>query len=170
MEALTLITPQFIFVDNPLVPVFHHLQKLHKNTVPVQVQPIVAGIGSLFERLGEWIESHHSCINFLDITLTGDTQTCSVWSHTFRKDCAGNSLLLATSCHPSHTIRSVPVGEFVRAKRNCADDESFLHDCGIISIRLRDRGYNQWLIDRARALASKKERWSLLPNTRYHYQ
>lgn len=37
-----------------IIPVFHHLPKLHKT--PVQGRPIVAGIGSRFERLGHWVD------------------------------------------------------------------------------------------------------------------
>lgn len=58
MGVLTLKTAQFLCVDNPLVPVCCHLPKLHKNTVPVQGRPIVAGIGSLFERLGQCIDQY----------------------------------------------------------------------------------------------------------------
>lgn len=46
--VLTLKTAQFLSVDNSLVPVFHHLPKLHKTTIPVEGRPIVAGIGTLF--------------------------------------------------------------------------------------------------------------------------
>lgn len=45
-------------VNSPVVPVFHHLPKLHKHTVPIQGRPIVAGIGSLFERLGHWVDQY----------------------------------------------------------------------------------------------------------------
>lgn len=37
---------------------FHHLPKVQKNHIPVQGRPIVAGIGSLLERLGEWVDEH----------------------------------------------------------------------------------------------------------------
>lgn len=49
-----------------------------------------------------------------------------------RKKCAGNSVLLATSCHPAHTSRSVPLGECIRAKRNCSTEESFAQECDTI--------------------------------------
>ena len=40
----------------PIMPVFHHLPKIHKGLVPLTGRPIVAGIGSLNERLGEWVD------------------------------------------------------------------------------------------------------------------
>lgn len=47
---------EYLMVDSPIVLIFHHMPKLHKNTIPVQGRPIVAGISSLFEKLGHWID------------------------------------------------------------------------------------------------------------------
>lgn len=38
------------------MPIFHHLPKIHKGLHPLTGRPIVAGIGSLNERLGEWVD------------------------------------------------------------------------------------------------------------------
>lgn len=43
--------------DCPIMPVFHHLPKFHKGLNPLVGRPIVAGIGSLNELLGEWLDS-----------------------------------------------------------------------------------------------------------------
>lgn len=40
----------------PVMPIFHHLPKLHKGLTPLTGRPIVAGIGSLNERLGQWVD------------------------------------------------------------------------------------------------------------------
>ena len=46
-----------IFIpDHPIMPVFHHLPKDHKGLTPLVGRPMVAGIGSLNERLGEWLD------------------------------------------------------------------------------------------------------------------
>ena len=42
---------------NPIMPIFHHLPKIHKGLCPLVGRPIVAGIGSLNERLGDWVDS-----------------------------------------------------------------------------------------------------------------
>lgn len=42
--------------EHPIVPVFHHLPKVHQGDIPVKGHPIVAGIGSLIERLGKWVD------------------------------------------------------------------------------------------------------------------
>lgn len=48
----------FIFTDKPVTPIFHHLQKVHKQQYPVQGRPIVARIGSPLYRLSEWVDEH----------------------------------------------------------------------------------------------------------------
>lgn len=54
--------------------------------------------------------------NFLDLTLSGSC-TSGVEVSPFRKDTATNLLLMATSCHPQHVVKNLPVGELIRAKR-----------------------------------------------------
>lgn len=63
-------------------------------------------------------------------------------------------------------LRAVPVGEFVRAKQNCSNNESFLYECKVVTAKLKDCGYKQWHIDRAMLLASVKERSHLLKCSR----
>lgn len=43
--------------EHPITPIFHHLPKVHKGLNPLTGRPIVAGIGSLNEKLGEWVDS-----------------------------------------------------------------------------------------------------------------
>lgn len=40
----------------PIMPIFHHLPKLHKQLTPLTGRPIAAGIDSLNERLGKWVD------------------------------------------------------------------------------------------------------------------
>lgn len=101
-------------------------------------------------------------INYLDVTLVGGHTTGTVYTHTCRKECAGKSLSLATSCHPSHTIRSIPVGEFIRARRNCSSPDSFLQEFNIITSRLKERGYQDWHINRGVTIAKNRDRCTLL--------
>lgn len=58
MGAITQKLADKQFVIDPVVPIFHSLPKIHKYVFPPPVRPIVAGIGSLGERLGNWIDSH----------------------------------------------------------------------------------------------------------------
>lgn len=45
-----------LFVPYPVVPLFHSLPKFHKELFPPPMRPIVAGIGSMGERLGSWVD------------------------------------------------------------------------------------------------------------------
>lgn len=45
-----------MFIANPTVPVFHSLPKIHKEIFSPPLRPIVAGIGSLGEKFGSWLD------------------------------------------------------------------------------------------------------------------
>lgn len=88
-------------------------------------------------------------INFLDVTLMGNTTTSKVETSLFRKPTAGNTLLRADSCHTSHTVAAVPYGEFIRARRACSSDSSFESEKEVIKKRLTSRGYHPKLLSKA---------------------
>lgn len=59
--ALGAITPQvakYMNVEHPIIPIFHGFPKTHKKAFPPPLRPIVSGIGSLCERLSEWVDAH----------------------------------------------------------------------------------------------------------------
>lgn len=59
--ALGVITPkiaQYINVEFPVLPKFYGLPKTHKDIFPPPLRPIISGIGSLCERLIEWVDAH----------------------------------------------------------------------------------------------------------------
>lgn len=88
-------------------------------------------------------------INFLDLCLTGNIHNCTVETITFRKQVAGNTILPAKSCHPMHTIKSVPIGEMMRAKRNCTAEIKWNDEINKVRNRLTARGYEPWILNRA---------------------
>lgn len=114
-------------------------------------------------------DTHQDSIVFLDITLTGCVTSGNIYTRTYRKECAGNSLLLATSCHPVHTMQSVPVGEYIRAKRNCPET-SFLEECKVVSSRLQAGGYQNRdrtaLLEQSRRKRNKEENTSVTAYSR----
>ncbi|XP_056390398.1 uncharacterized protein LOC130284250 [Hyla sarda] len=63
-----------LFVTSPVIPVFHSLPKLHKGLFPPPLRPIVAGIGSLVERLGEWVDHHLQPLTTITPTFLQDTK------------------------------------------------------------------------------------------------
>ncbi|XP_069805813.1 apoptosis-resistant E3 ubiquitin protein ligase 1 [Dendropsophus ebraccatus] len=64
-------------------------------------------------------------VSFLDVRLVADTDNNCVQILPYRKDCAGNSILMATSCHPPHVIQNMPYGECLRLKRNCSKQDTY---------------------------------------------
>ncbi|XP_053575200.1 DNA helicase B [Bombina bombina] len=47
-------TFEYLYVECPVVPIFHHLPKVHKTLTEVKGRPIISGIGSIFEHLSQW--------------------------------------------------------------------------------------------------------------------
>lgn len=57
MGVLSKMESEKLYAAHPVVPVFHSFPKLHKFIFPPPMRPIVAGIGSMGERLGAWVDS-----------------------------------------------------------------------------------------------------------------
>lgn len=55
--VLTTVEADRLFVENPIVPILHSLPKVHKEVFPPPLRPIIAGIGSMEERLSAWMNS-----------------------------------------------------------------------------------------------------------------
>ncbi|CAJ0950193.1 unnamed protein product [Ranitomeya imitator] len=47
-----------LFVEHPIIPIFHSLPKIHKEVFPPTFRPIVAGIGSMGENLSTWVDMY----------------------------------------------------------------------------------------------------------------
>lgn len=103
-----------------------------------------------------------STIAFLDLQITSNSITSKIDTCTYRKPTAGNTTLHAASCHPLHTVRSIPIGELVRAKRNCSNDELYHKECDNIMDRLTQRHYPSWMLNRAKDRVNNTMRASLL--------
>lgn len=88
-------------------------------------------------------------MDFLNVTLVGDCDK-GVLIKPFRKSTATNSVLLATSCHLSHVTKNLPVGELIRMKRNSSLVESYELAKQQTLMRLENRQYPKWALDRAK--------------------
>lgn len=106
-------------------------------------------------------EIHSTSINFLDltITLTGDG---SVHTKVYRKETATNSFLHWDSSHPVPLKWGIPIGQYLRARRNCSDDSSFNDECNKWYHKFILRGYPKKTLHRAYARAKATSRESLL--------
>ncbi|CAJ0949538.1 unnamed protein product [Ranitomeya imitator] len=68
-------------------------------------------------------------VSFLDVELLGQTDG-SIHTDMYRKETSINSLLHASSSHPSSTINAIPIGKFLRARKICRSDELFVGTVG----------------------------------------
>ncbi|CAJ0943145.1 unnamed protein product [Ranitomeya imitator] len=100
-------------------------------------------------------------IDFLDVTIKrGPTGVIN--TDIFRKETSTNTLLHASSGHPAHMIRSIPVGQFLRLRRICSSDCDFEKRADELRGRFRERGYsvlrtmieNVWVQSRALPIGS----------------
>lgn len=102
---------------------------------------------------------------FLDLNLSIDTDK-RVKTNTFKKSNAGNTILHPNSHHPKHIIKNIPVGEMLRAKRNCSLEMEFDGEVVDITHRLRERQYPNWMLNRANNIVKARDRSSLLHNNK----
>lgn len=84
-------------------------------------------------------------IEYLDIQLEGSPDN-KVLVTPYRKPTAGNSILLATPCHLHHVVKNLPIGEHIRHKRNCTNENDFSIQETEVCNRLRERKYPEWAL------------------------
>ncbi|CAJ0955119.1 unnamed protein product [Ranitomeya imitator] len=103
-------------------------------------------------------------VQFLDLEVkcqNGKLSTCL-----YRKPTAVNSLLEYRSFHPKHTRDGIPRGQFLRARRNCTDDEDFRREAHDLTERFRRRNYPKKCISRAYQRAKIQTQDTLLVPTK----
>ncbi|XP_068098328.1 potassium-transporting ATPase alpha chain 2-like [Hyperolius riggenbachi] len=101
-------------------------------------------------------------LEFLDLEIFIEEGCLLTRGH--RKSTATNSMLLSASYHPTHTIRSIPYGQFVRLKRNNSKRCDFLKQSQELAARLASRGHDLQNINAAFTRADALEREILIRN------
>ncbi|CAJ0955141.1 unnamed protein product [Ranitomeya imitator] len=76
-------------------------------------------------------------VTFLDLQVMATDGVLT--TKLFRKPTATNSLLDYRSFHPVHTKNGVPVGQFLRIRRNCTSDLDFHQEARILTNRFKQR-------------------------------
>lgn len=99
-------------------------------------------------------------ISFLDLWIT--VEEGQLHTHTFRKETVANTLLHADSHHPHWLQNGIPVGHFLRIKRNCTKTEDYKKEGAEMYKRFRERGYSLGQIRKAKKKAAGRSRESLL--------
>ncbi|XP_073539083.1 uncharacterized protein [Phyllobates terribilis] len=76
---------------------------------------------------------------FLDLKISIHGER--ILTDLYRKPTATNNLLSFSSFHPFHTRQGVPVGQFLRARRKCIQNEDFCHQAKDLTHCFRTRGF-----------------------------
>ncbi|KAJ1218713.1 hypothetical protein NDU88_006290 [Pleurodeles waltl] len=90
-----------------------------------------------------------------------------IQSDIFRKPTACNSVLQATSSHPKRTIKSIPYGELVSARRNCSQQQDFEKRIEITMSDFHKRGYKTSILEKAKTKIMKVDRKYTLQNKKW---
>lgn len=83
-----------------------------------------------------YLDSHS--IHFLDLTILKDNTLQNI---IYRKPLSGNTLLQADSNHPTHLIRNIPIGQFLRVRRNCSFTQDFMSKASKLAQHLKQQRY-----------------------------
>nr|XP_033815550.1 uncharacterized protein LOC117367239 [Geotrypetes seraphini] len=104
-------------------------------------------------------------ISFLDIMISKYNNQIS--TSLYKKPSDRNSLLQYGSFHPRALRNGIPVGQFLRLRRICSNDEDFNKQAMELYDKFKDRGYPGKVIRRAWKRAKNCHRpWLMLPSNR----
>ncbi|XP_069624523.1 uncharacterized protein [Ranitomeya imitator] len=106
-------------------------------------------------------QSSRDRIDFLDVTVWRDCNNM-LQTTIYRKETSTNSLLHASSAHPKYMINSVPVGQFLRLRRICSNNEDFEVKARDLCERFYERRYGRRAVKRAYHRAKYSTRHTLL--------
>ncbi|CAJ0956274.1 unnamed protein product [Ranitomeya imitator] len=139
-----------------------HTLMCHKQEVDITNKfPFYLGPGSAAILDPGLEEAGRETLDFLDVTIRRDASGV-LQTDIFRKETATNTLLLASSGHPRHMIRSVPVGQFLRLRRICSSDGDFESRAEELRQRFYTRGYSHRMVKVAYHRAKYASRHNLL--------
>ncbi|OCT71820.1 hypothetical protein XELAEV_18034798mg [Xenopus laevis] len=101
---------------------------------------------------------------YLNLYIYIEKEGIATTVHT--KPSAGNSLLRADSCHPSHFNKGIPRGQFLRLRRNCSSDDNFLKESCKLQDKFLAKGYTLATLREALKFALSVDRSTLLKDKR----
>lgn len=85
-------------------------------------------------------EINQNEIKFLDLKITTDLGGC-IQTNVYRKPTSVNGFLQWQSHHPTLLKRGIPIGQYLRAWRNCSNEDTFEAECRNLYQRFVDMGY-----------------------------
>ena len=128
--------------EEELIKFIHHLNRVHKTIKFTH-------------------EYSHTKVNFLDVWAI-KTSDGYIKTDLYTKPTDSNNYLHFYSAHPGHCKRGIPLGQFLRLRRICSDDEAFLGHSIAKARHLLRRRYPKDVITQAFQKAWKTRRHELL--------
>ena len=104
-------------------------------------------------------------VSFLDVWTTKNS-VGYIETDLYTKPTDSNSYLHYYSAHPGHCKRGIPLGQFLRLRRICSDDEAFLRNSIEKGNHLIRRKYPREIVSKAFKKARDRKKHDLLSNPR----
>uniref|UniRef100_A0A8C5WH29 Reverse transcriptase domain-containing protein n=1 Tax=Leptobrachium leishanense TaxID=445787 RepID=A0A8C5WH29_9ANUR len=99
-------------------------------------------------------------LQFLDLMIETNKDTLS--TKLYRKETSTNSLLNWESFHPVPLKLGIPIGQYLRARRNCSNVNDFKEETNRLREMFRSKGYPNRCLKRAYKKALSSDRKQLL--------
>ncbi|KAM9320060.1 myb-binding protein 1A [Gastrophryne carolinensis] len=100
-------------------------------------------------------------IEFLDLQLQLQKDG-TITTTLFRKKTDTNSILHYSSFHQKNLKEGIPIGQWLRIRRNCSREEDFIEESTKLRTRFRNRGYLGGVLEKATQRALRTPREDLL--------
>ena len=126
-----------------------------------ELDKFVAYLNNCHNTIKFTLEVSCSKINFLDITISNDTDGL-VSTNLYCKPTDSHNYLLYSSEHPRHLLNGIPYSQFVRIKRLCSKPEDFRLNALMLITHFIRRGYPKHLVSGALEKADNLNRDDLL--------
>jgi len=95
-------------------------------------------------------------IAFLDISIS--IKDGYLTTDLYTKPTDAHAYLHKSSCHPPHVTKNIPYSQFLRLRRLCSDEATFLRRCDDMTTHFLRRGYRRQVVRDARKRASQVPR------------
>ena len=119
-----------------------------------------------------WLNSLHPLLKFtlaysihgtiyVDLFVSTGAHN-SLKTKIYSKPCDSHAYLLPSSAHPAHISKNIPIGVIKRVRRNCTDETDYKIASEQYCQYLRNRDYNEDLLEEAKTLANEADRDTLI--------
>ena len=129
-----------------------------------KLKSFINHLNSSHETIKFTSEQSRDSISFLDVQVSvGEGGVLS--TDLFCKPTDTHQYLHKKSCHPWHTKKAIPYGQALRFRRICSEDRQFQERVGELAGWLKDRGYEESLVNEQIDRVRRLDRATLLANS-----